>query len=340
MFRLFRKKRTDSRGKPRGSAPPLSGELKAERDREFVDRLQKGLDAQLRSAGPGKIEPRFKPSASSTSSPSPGASPSTANAERRRESEPSSQPPRQSPQSAGPRAPTPHPATPQAEVKAANGTAPAATPTAPVTTAAAPAPQADAQPIPSLPLVMRAAQFAADRHKAQRRKGAAREPYVNHVLEVAMLLAQASDGKDPDLVVAGLLHDLVEDQGVSADEVATKFGVGVAALVLEVTEDKSLPTAERRRLQIAHAAHKSPRARMLKIADVVSNLRALRQSPPADWPADRQQQYLQWAHDLVAGCRGINAHLDRAFDEVEAGFAEMTAADSAPCDTALGETIR
>ena len=323
MFGLFRKKRSESGSGRRGSAPPLSADLKAERDREFVDRLQKGLDAQLRSVGPGKIEPSFKPRASAAETASPPSAASKPEARR----EPGREP-------ASPRAE----ASPRPEVKAANGTAngvapaakPAAAPHPPsaATSPVAPAPAAgeQAQPIPALPLVMRAAQFAADRHKAQRRKGAAREPYVNHVLEVATLLADASEGKDPDLVIAGLLHDLVEDQGVSVDEVATKFGMGVAALVLEVTDDKSLPSAERRQLQVVNAPHKSPRARMLRIADVVSNLRALRQGPPADWPAERQRDYLQWARQLVAGCRGVNTRLDSAFDEVDAGFKTGAAA--------------
>lgn len=162
---------------------------------------------------------------------------------------------------------------------------------------------------------MRAAQFAAERHKNQRRKGAAREPYVNHLIEVAGLLSDATDGKDTDLVLAGLLHDLIEDQGVSADDVASQFGVGVAALVLEVTDDKNLSKSERKHLRIAHAARKSPRARMLKIADLISNLRSLRQSPPADWSAERQREYLQWAHDVVAACRGVSPRLESSFDQ-------------------------
>ncbi|MBV8538030.1 MAG: HD domain-containing protein [Alphaproteobacteria bacterium] len=181
--------------------------------------------------------------------------------------------------------------------------------------------------LPALPLVMRAAQFAADRHKAQRRRGAAREPYVNHLLEVAALLAAATDGRDPELVIAGLLHDLIEDQGAGADDITRQFGIGVAALVLEVTTDKSLSEDERSRAHILHAAHKSPRARMLRIADLTSNLRALRQSPPGDWSIERQRDYFRWAHEVVARSRGLSASLDAAFDEAyDRGLAPLDTA--------------
>ena len=128
----------------------------------------------------------------------------------------------------------------------------------------------------------RAAAFAADKHTGQLRKGEAGEPYVNHVIEVAEMLARASDGADVELVIGGLLHDTIEDTGATHAEVAAIFGVVVADLVAEVTDDKSLPKAERKRLQVLHAPHKSARAKQLKLADKTSNLRALASSPPSD----------------------------------------------------------
>jgi (p)ppGpp synthase/HD superfamily hydrolase len=128
----------------------------------------------------------------------------------------------------------------------------------------------------------------------QRRKGASQEPYINHLLEVAMLVAMATEGKDPNLVIAALLHDAIEDQGITREEIAARFGAAVADLVTEVTDDKSLPKAERKRLQIVHAPGKSHRAKILKLADKTSNLRAIAASPPADWNAERR---------LVPRCR-------------------------------------
>jgi (p)ppGpp synthase/HD superfamily hydrolase len=163
--------------------------------------------------------------------------------------------------------------------------------------------------------VLRAADFAARRHAAQRRKGAAQEPYVNHLLEVAHLLADATGGSDTVLIVAGLLHDTVEDVDVTREELEREFGAEVSALVAEVTDDKSLPKEGRKRLQVETTPHKSDRAKMLKMADKISNLRALISSPPPDWPLERRVAYFYWARDVVAGCRGVNAALERLFDE-------------------------
>ncbi|HTN12401.1 MAG TPA: HD domain-containing protein [Acetobacteraceae bacterium] len=166
--------------------------------------------------------------------------------------------------------------------------------------------------------VLHAAEVAAGWHAAQRRKGDAAEPYINHLLEVAALLGEATGGDDPALVIAGLLHDSIEDCGILHSEIEARFGADVAALVDAVTDDKSLPKLERKRLQIEHAAEASARAKMLKLADKISNLRALAASPPAGWPPARQQEYLTWARAVVAGTRGVNGWLEAAFDRAAA----------------------
>ncbi len=166
----------------------------------------------------------------------------------------------------------------------------------------------------AVPLVMHAADFAARRHVHQRRKGIAGEPYVNHLIEVAALLAEATKGSDAALVAAGLLHDTLEDTETEYEELDALFGADIAALVAEVTDDKSLPKAERKRRQIVNAPAASARAKMLKIADKTSNLRTLVSSPPADWDVARVADYIDWAEQVVAGCRGLNETLERAFD--------------------------
>lgn len=175
--------------------------------------------------------------------------------------------------------------------------------------------------------ILRAVDFAARRHAGQRRKGEAAEPYINHPIEVAHLLAEATDGRDPVLVMAGLLHDTVEDTTATFRELETEFGPEVAALVAEVSDDKSLPKAERKRRQIEHAPHVSDRAKMIKLADKTSNLRALAASPPGDWSAERKRDYFEWAAAVIAGCRGVNAGLERQFDQAHAaGLAGLEAA--------------
>ncbi len=163
-------------------------------------------------------------------------------------------------------------------------------------------------------MVLRAADAAARWHVHQRRKGAAKEPYINHLLEVATLVAEATGGKDPDLVVAALLHDAIEDCEVPYEHIAAAFGKDVADLVAEVTDDKSLERSERKQRQIDSAPKKSARAKVLKLADKTSNLRALAASPAPDWSVRRRIEYVEWARAVVAGLRGANAWLETQFD--------------------------
>src|SRR3982074_3649397 len=114
--------------------------------------------------------------------------------------------------------------------------------------------------------VLRAADAAARWHVHQRRKGVAQEPYINHLLEVASLVTEATAGRDPNLVIAALLHDAVEDQEVPIQMIAREFGKQVADIVTEVTDDKTLSKEERKRRQIETAPMKTREAKLLKLA--------------------------------------------------------------------------
>jgi (p)ppGpp synthase/HD superfamily hydrolase len=160
----------------------------------------------------------------------------------------------------------------------------------------------------------RALDFVARKHAGQRRKGTAAEPYINHLAEVAWLLAEATAGEDRALVMAGLLHDTLEDTDTTLEELTHEFGSEIAALVAEVSDDKSLDRETRKRLQAATAAQKSPRAKMIKLADKISNIRSIIESPPRDWSVDRKLRYVEWAREVVAGCRGVNGRLEAEFD--------------------------
>jgi (p)ppGpp synthase/HD superfamily hydrolase len=165
-----------------------------------------------------------------------------------------------------------------------------------------------------LVLLTRVIDFAAVKHRGQRRKGAAGEPYFNHLAEVAFLVAYATQGRDPIAVLGALLHDTIEDTETTADELEAEFGAEVARLVAEVTDDKRLPKAERKRLQVETAPHKSDRAKLIKIADKISNLRGIANSPPIDWDLARQREYFEWAARVVDGCRGVISWLETIFD--------------------------
>lgn len=159
-----------------------------------------------------------------------------------------------------------------------------------------------------------AVDYAARQHIAQRRKGESADPYINHLTEVAALLAEATEGSDLVLVIGGLLHDTIEDTGATAADLAQRFGPEVASLVEEVTDDKSLPKEVRKRLQVEDTPAKSTRAKLLKLSDKTSNLRGLVHTPPMGWTVERLRDYVVWSELVVRSCRGLNATLDREFD--------------------------
>lgn len=180
--------------------------------------------------------------------------------------------------------------------------------------------QAPARPA-DLNRVWAALSFAARAHVNQRRKGAAQEPYINHLIEVADLVRDATGGADEDALVAALLHDVVEDTATTHAELATMFGDEVASVVAENSDDMTLPKDERRRARIAAGRHKSQRGRLVKTADMISNLRALAASPPAGWTCDRQLGYLDACRQLLDAMRGANPAIEARFD-AEAAEAE------------------
>ncbi len=167
-------------------------------------------------------------------------------------------------------------------------------------------------------LLLRAATFAAHKHKKQLRKNADATPYINHPLAVAELLAREGGVEDTAVLAAAILHDTVEDTATTPEELASIFGAEIAGIVAEVTDDKALKKEERKRLQIEHAPHLSQKAKLVKIADKICNVRDVADDPPKGWPLSRRQEYFEWAKAVVDGVRGVNAALEAAFDEAYA----------------------
>ena len=164
--------------------------------------------------------------------------------------------------------------------------------------------------IEALADLFKALSFAAYAHRAQTRKGSG-EPYVNHLIEVARLLADVARVDDVDVLRAAVLHDVVEDTEVTADDVERTFGARVRVLVDAVTDDNRLPKAERKRLQIEHMRHAPDDVRLIKLADHCSNVATL----PESWPTARQTEYLDWSERVVAACAGASAELEREHSE-------------------------
>ncbi len=167
-----------------------------------------------------------------------------------------------------------------------------------------------------LGLVLRAAQFAAHKHKDQRRKDAKATPYINHPIGLAEVLHTDGRIRDPVVIAAALLHDTIEDTETTYDELRGRFGDEVADTVVELTDTKFLGEEARKRLQIAKAGRASERARQVKLADKICNLRDILASPPAGWSLARQQKYFDWAKEVVDQARGVNPKLDRMFDRL------------------------
>lgn len=164
--------------------------------------------------------------------------------------------------------------------------------------------------------LLNALTFAANKHREQRRKNIDASPYINHPIEVATLLADDGAVTDTALLIAAILHDTVEDTRTSFDEIEEVFGKEVRDLVDEVTDDRSLPKQRRKQLQIESAPHKSDRAKQLKIADKVCNIRDIDSDNPAGWDLERKREYLRWGQNVVESCKGINPALDKLFDQV------------------------
>ncbi len=164
--------------------------------------------------------------------------------------------------------------------------------------------------------VLRALDFAADKHRDQRRKDLPASPYINHPIELADVLCNEGGVRDVVVLCAAVLHDTIEDTETTHAELMQHFGAEIADVVVEVTDDQSLPKAERKRLQIEHASIASDRAKLVKLADKICNLRDMLSRPPAGWDLERRREYFDWARAVIDMLRGIHPGLEKLFDEV------------------------
>ena len=165
-----------------------------------------------------------------------------------------------------------------------------------------------------LALLLKALAFAAHKHRDQRRKDAEASPYINHPIALADVLVNEGGVTDFEVLCAALLHDTVEDTATTHEELEDAFGERIARIVAEVTDDKTLPKAERKRLQIEHASRISRAAQLVKLADKLVNLRDVAERPPAKWDLARRREYFDWARQVVDGLRGTHPRLEAAFD--------------------------
>jgi len=157
--------------------------------------------------------------------------------------------------------------------------------------------------------------FAAQKHRDQRRKDPVASPYINHPIALANVLANEAGIDDERVLMAAVLHDTLEDTDTTEQELVREFGREITDIVMEVSDDKSLPQAERKHLQVEHAGTLSRRAKLVKLADKICNLRDAAATPPADWSLERCQEYFDWAKSVIDGLRGSHPTLEHLFDE-------------------------
>lgn len=165
-------------------------------------------------------------------------------------------------------------------------------------------------------ILLQALNFAATKHRHQRRKDIHALPYINHPIRVAEMLWMVGAVRDCRLIAAALLHDTLEDTETTETEICGLFGEDITAIVREVTDDSSLPKAERKRLQVEHAPSLSSAAKQLKLADKICNIADIIESPPTHWNWQRRWDYLMWSEQVIAGLRGANPALEQHFDHL------------------------
>ena len=166
--------------------------------------------------------------------------------------------------------------------------------------------------------LLKALAFAAHKHRDQRRKDVESSPYINHPIALANILCNEGYVTDTSVICAALLHDTVEDTDTTAEELQREFGGEIRAIVMDVTDDKTLEKAERKQRQIEYAAHISDQAKLVKLADKISNLRDVASNPPTDWDLRRRQGYFEWAKAVIDRLRGVHGPMEAIFDEAYA----------------------
>jgi len=165
-------------------------------------------------------------------------------------------------------------------------------------------------------LILQAVEFAAHKHKDQRRKDEHASPYINHPVKVALVIAEIGGIKDSEVLAAAILHDTIEDTDTTAEELEQQFGKKIRNMVEEVSDDMSIPKTKRKQKQVDHAPHISTGATLVKLGDKICNVVDLIDAPPANWNSDRKTEYLEWAVKVIKSCKPVNKSLETHFFKI------------------------
>ena len=170
--------------------------------------------------------------------------------------------------------------------------------------------------------VLDAVIFGAQKHRAQARSNPKKTPYIIHPIEVADFVMRIGKVYDKEVLVAALLHDIMDDTGTTYEEISGLYGKKVSQYVEEMTVKKELPLKQQKKYQIIQALHQTPSVAIIKLSDKLSNLRTLAKNPPSSWTRDRIDQYFQWAQSVIENLPESNLLLKQAVKEVISGYWE------------------
>lgn len=165
--------------------------------------------------------------------------------------------------------------------------------------------------------------FAAKKHRDQRRKDHAASPYINHPILLVKILASEAKVTDTNVIISAILHDTVEDTDTTFEEIERHFGGTIASIVKEVTDDMSLPRLKRKEQQIQHAPHLSTEAALVKFADKIANLRDLICAPPLHWSLERKTHYCEWAIQVIQNIPNPHPQLLALFETTVKEFKQQ-----------------
>jgi len=167
-----------------------------------------------------------------------------------------------------------------------------------------------------LALLLRVTEFAASKHRDQRRKDNARTPYINHPIAVANIISNEGEVHDINILCAAVLHDTVEDTDTTFEEIEEYFGQHIRSIVEECSDDMNLPVNIRKQKQIDYAPIASYEAKVVKLADKLHNLRDIERDTPVGWGEERVHAYFRWASEVVKGLKGTCAPLEQRLEEM------------------------
>lgn len=163
--------------------------------------------------------------------------------------------------------------------------------------------------------ILKALEFASLKHKDQYRKLKGNPPYLTHCIGVSMVLLKEGGITDATLIKAALLHDVLEKDFSSKEQIKEKFGSAVFDIVNELTLEPMLSQVDKKTEELRKSAKLSSSAKLIKLADRICNLRDLKNSAPS-WSYERKRGYLLISEAMLKNLKGVHSHLESVYSDL------------------------